>query len=56
VHQAQSLELGQRQILDAIESAGPEELLMAGPDSVENPAKINKKKKTYQFSLLKGSH
>jgi hypothetical protein len=40
VYQVQRLELGQHQILDAIESAGSEELLMVDPGSVENPAKI----------------
>jgi hypothetical protein len=39
-YQVQCLELGQRQILDAIESVGSEELSMVGPGFVGNPAKI----------------
>jgi hypothetical protein len=39
VCQVQCLELGQHQILDAIESAGYEELLMVGPGSVGTPTK-----------------
>lgn len=40
VYQVQCLGLGQRQILDAIESADHEELLMVGRGFVRNPAKI----------------
>ena len=38
VYQVQCLEPGQDQILDAIGSAGSEELLMVGPGSAGNPS------------------
>jgi len=39
VYQVQCLEPGQDQILDAIGSAGSDELLMVGPGSAGNPTK-----------------
>lgn len=49
VYRVQCLEPGQDQILDAIGSAGSEELLMVGPGSAGNPTKA---KIIHQFSLL----
>lgn len=49
VHLVQCLEPGQDRILDAIGSAGPEELLMVGPGSAGNPTRANI---IHQFSLL----
>jgi len=49
VFRVQCLEPDQDQILDAIGSAGSEELLMVGPGSAGNP---NKAKIIHQFSLL----
>jgi len=49
VYRVQCLEPGQDQILDAIGSAGAEELLMVGPGSAGNPTKA---KIIHQFSLL----
>lgn len=50
VYRVQCLEPAQDQILDAIGSAGSEELLMVGPGSAGIPTKA---KIIHQFSLLR---